>query len=128
MTTGFQLGTTKIQKGRTKRTKDWLEDEVMILYAGMVAESGFTQRYCPKGAAQDLREVRRLLSKTRAKNERQLERLEQRLLDKTEHALSDEAHLNAIEMVTKELLEKKTISGRNVEHFFKMAHGSHSGR
>jgi len=74
MTTGLRLGTCKIQKGRTKPTKDWLEDEVMILYAGMVAESGF-----------------------------------------------DKLHLSAIEMVAKELLEKKTISGRAVEHFFKMA-------
>lgn len=121
MTSGFQLGTTKIQKGRTKPTKDWLEDEVMILYAGMVAESGFTKQYCPIGAAQDLRQVRRLLQKTRAKTERQLEKLEQRLLDKTEHLLSDAAHQSAIEMVIKELLVKKTISGRAVEHFFKMA-------
>ena len=121
MTSGLRLGTCKIQKGRSKPTKDWLEDEVMILYAGMVAESGFTKQYCQISAAQDLRQVRRLLQQTRAKTERQLERLEQRLLDKTEHALSDKAHLSAIEMVAKELLEKKTISGRAVEHFFKMA-------
>jgi len=57
MTTGLRLGTCKIQKGRNKPTKDWLEDEVMILYAGMVAESGFTKQYCEIGAAQDLREV-----------------------------------------------------------------------
>ena len=121
MTSGLRLGTCKIQKGRTKPTKDWLEDEAMILYAGMVAESGFTKQYCQFGAAQDLREVRRLLQRTRAKTELQLEKLEQRLLDKTEHILSDETHLAAIEMVAKELLEKKTISGRAVEHFFKMA-------
>ena len=93
----------------------------MILYAGMVAESGFTKQYCQFGAAQDLREVRQLLGRTRARNERQLEKLEQRLLDKTEHALNDEVHLAAIEMEAKELLEKETISGRAVEHFFKMA-------
>ena len=121
MTSGLRLGVCKIQKGRSKPTKDWLEDEVMILYAGMVAESGFTKQYCQIGAAQDLRQVRRLLERTRAKTERQLEKLEQRLLDKTEHALNDDVHLAAIEMVAKELLDKKTISGRAVEHFFKMA-------
>ena len=126
MNSGLRLGVCKIQKGRSKPTKDLLEDEVMILYAGMVAESGFTKQYCEIGAAQDLRQARRLLERSRTKTQRQLEKLEQRLLDKTEHALNDKVHLAAIELVAKELLEKKTISGRAVEHFFKMAQQQHS--
>ena len=126
MNSGLRLGVRKIQKGRSKPTKDWLEDEVMILYAGMVAESGFTKQYCEIGAAQDLRQARRLLERSRTKTQRQLEKLEQRLLDKTEHALNDKVHLAAIELVAKELLEKKTISGRAVEHFFKMAQQQYS--
>ena len=30
------LGACQIQKGRFKPTKDWLEDEMLILFAGMV--------------------------------------------------------------------------------------------
>ena len=73
-TGGSRLGACKVQKGRTKPSTNQLEDEVLILLAGMVAESRFTGRYCTDGAAQDLRNVERLLS-TRARNERHLERL-----------------------------------------------------
>jgi len=41
-TGGVRLGAVKFQKGRSKSTNDWLEDEVLILLAGMVAESKFT--------------------------------------------------------------------------------------
>ena len=54
-----RLGACHIKKGRGKGSKDWLEDEVMILLAGMVAESQITGQYCAAGAAQDLRFVRR---------------------------------------------------------------------
>ena len=89
----------------------------MILLAGMVGESRFTGRYCTDGAAQDLAFVERLLS-TRARNERQLERLTRRMLDKTEHLLAAESHARAIELVAEELVRKITVSGRAVRHFF----------
>lgn len=119
-TGGSRLGACKIQKGRTKPSSDQLEDEVLILLAGMVAESRFTGRYCTAGAAQDLRNVERLLS-TRARNERHLERLVRRMLDKAEHLLGEQGHAEAVESIAQELLRKVTISGRAVRHLFEQA-------
>ena len=53
-TGGIRLGAVRMQKGRNKATKDWLEDDVMVLFAGMVAESQFTGQYCERGAKSDL--------------------------------------------------------------------------
>ncbi len=119
-TGGFRLGACKMQKGRAKSSQDRLEDEVLILLAGMVGESHYTQRYCQAGAAQDLQAVKRLLA-TRAPRERQLQRLAQRMLDKTEHLLNADVNRQAITMVANELLEKETISGRAVRHLMQEA-------
>jgi hypothetical protein len=119
-TGGSRLGICKIQKGRSKASNDRLEEDVMILLAGMVGESRFTGRYCVDGAAQDLAFVERLLS-TRASNERRLERLTRRMLDKTEHSLSESCHAEAIRLIASELVSKITISGRAVRHFFEQA-------
>ncbi|QDV70662.1 ATP-dependent zinc metalloprotease FtsH [Rosistilla carotiformis] len=119
-TGGYRLGVCELRKGRGRASQDVIEDEALILLAGMVAEARFTGRYCPRGAAADLRTVERVLE-GRAKTQRQLERLQRRLLDKTEHLLSDEAHAVAIERIAKELIEKTTISGRAVRHLFEQA-------
>jgi ATP-dependent Zn protease len=119
-TGGFRLGACKMQKGRSKASSDVVEDEVLIMLAGMVAESHVTKRYCLDGAAQDLRAVRRLLA-NRAPNERQLERLAKRMLDKTEYLLSDDVNKTAVQLIAQELLEKETISGRAVRHLFEEA-------
>ena len=117
---GMRLGLCKIQKGRSRASRDSLEDEVMVLFAGMVAESHLTDRYCQSGAGQDLRTIRRLLS-NRAGNERQREKLERRLLEKTEHVLSDKCHCKAIELVANEFVLHETISGRAVRHLLSQA-------
>jgi ATP-dependent Zn protease len=117
---GVRLGACKLQKGRRKAADDPVEDEALIYLAGMVAESHFTGKHCPGGAGQDLRAVARLLQ-TRAASSSQLERLQRRLVDKVEHLLSDEAHAKAIELVASELIQKTTISGRAVRHFFEQA-------
>jgi plasmid stabilization system protein ParE len=114
------LGACQIQKGRFKPTKDWLEDEILILFAGMVAESQVTGRYCPSGAAQDLRGIRRYVL-MRTGGERQAERLERRLLDKAEHLLADAATWKAVESIAVELLKSETISGRAARHFYDLA-------
>lgn len=119
-TGGIRLGVCRIQKRRFNASKDCLEDDVLILFAGMVAESHFTAQYCRHGAAQDLRAAKRLLA-NRATNERQLERLESRLLDKAAHLLGDEGHAKAIALIAQELLQKETISGRAVRHLFQQA-------
>lgn len=115
-----RLGLCELRKGRSKSSKDQLEDEVLILFAGMVAEARFTGHYCKQGATQDLRSIGRLLQE-RAGGEKQLERLQRRMLDKTEHLLGDEGHGKAIELIARELIEKTTISGRAVRHFFEQA-------
>jgi ATP-dependent Zn protease len=117
---GVRLGHCEMKKGRSKGSSDWLEDQVLILFAGMVSEAKFTGRYCTSGAAEDLRIIDRLLE-SRAGNERQSQRLHRRMLSKTEYLLDDEAHAQAIESIAAELLEKTTISGRAVKHFFDQA-------
>jgi ATP-dependent Zn protease len=119
-TGGVRLGACKIQKGRSKPTKDWIEDECLILLAGMVAESKFTGKYSQRGASSDLSSVRRLLA-DRARNERQLEKLERRMLDKAEYLLNEPAQEKAIELIAQELIEKESISGRAVKHFLNQA-------
>lgn len=111
-----RLGVCKMEKGRAKASKDWVEDEVLILFAGMVAEARFTKRYAPEGAAKDLQAIRMLLQ-NRAPNERAMERLEKRLLQKTEHLLSDEQTMQAVKRIAAELVDKQTVSGRAVRHF-----------
>ena len=118
---GVRLGACEMRKGRWKASNDPLEDEVLILLAGMIAESQCTGEYCRQGASQDLQAVRRLLSHNRAHNERQLERLEQRLIDKTEHLLSESSAMEAIRLIAGELLAKTTLSGRAVRHLLTQA-------
>ena len=115
-----RLGTCEMQKGRSAPSKNVFEDEVLILFAGMVAEAHFTGKYCEQGANQDLLAIQRLLC-DRASNQSQFERRQRRLLDKTEHVLHDEGHARAIELIARELIEKSTISGRAVRHFFNQA-------
>ncbi|MCP4169521.1 MAG: cell division protein FtsH [Fuerstiella sp.] len=119
-TGGGRLGACKIQKGRSKASRDVVEDEVLILLAGMVAESHFTGRYCEEGAAQDLRAVKRLLT-NRTQSDRSIERLTRRLVDKTEHILGTAEHAKAVHMVSRELLQKQTITGRAVQHILRQA-------
>ena len=119
-TGGVRLGSVKMKQGRTKATRDRLEDDVLILFAGMVAEAHLTGTYCPRGAASDLRTIQRLL-RTRANSERQLEKLHRRLLNKTEHILGDDVHQKAIKSVAEQLLAHQTIKGRLVKHFFNQA-------
>ena len=115
-----RLGACHLQKGRSKNSQDFLEDEVMILLAGMVAESQITGQYCHQGAAQDLRFVRRMLA-SRNEGERQIERLERRLLNKTEHHLLDKNAWDAVERIAKELIQHETISGRAAKHLYDQA-------
>lgn len=119
-TGGQRLGACKIQKGRSKPTKDSVEDDVLILLAGMVAESHFTGRYSPAGAKSDLSMVERVLA-NRARNQKQLEKLVRRSLDKAEHLLGDAVAAQAIELIANEVLANETISGRAVRHLYQMA-------
>ncbi|MCA9134727.1 MAG: M50 family metallopeptidase [Planctomycetales bacterium] len=121
---GVRLGACEMKKGRAKSSHDAVEESVLILLAGMVAEAHFTDRYCPQGAAQDLRAARRLLQ-GRAASQRQLERLERRLVDKTEHLLSEAGKAKAIESIAAELVQRTTLSGRAVRHLYEQAERPH---
>ncbi len=115
-----RLGLCHLQKGRAKPSKDWLEDEILILLAGMAAESQLSGTYNLAGADQDLRMARRL-AMMRAGSAKQAERLERKLLAKTEHMLSDESKWNAVEKIAADLMERETISGRAAQHWFDLA-------
>ncbi|MGB0597681.1 MAG: cell division protein FtsH [Rubripirellula sp.] len=116
----YRLGVCELQKGRSTHGKSELDDEIVILFAGMVAEARFTGRYCEVGAAEDLNSIRRLLCH-RASSEKQHQRLQRRLLALTEHLLADAGTALAVELVAKELMQKQTISGRAVRHFYQQA-------
>ncbi len=115
-----RLGLCHLQKGRSRASKDWLEDEILILLAGMAAESQLSGSDNVVGAEQDLRMARRL-AMMRAGNAQQAERLERRLLTKTEHLLSDQGHWNAVQLIAADLIERETISGRAALHWFNQA-------
>ena len=110
-----RLGACEMKKGRFQPSNDWLEDEVLILLGGVVAEARLTGRYNWQGAGQDLRGVRRL-TLSRAGDETRAEKLERRLLAKAEHLLGDEATWRTAEQIAAALLERETISGRAAMH------------
>ncbi len=122
---GSRLGVCKIQKGRTKPSKSGLEDEVLILLAGMVGEALATGRYNQAGAAKDLQMVQTLLTTNRATDDTRFQKLARRMLDKTEHLLFAPAAKQALRRVAQELMERETISGRAVRHFVDEAKDQH---
>ncbi|NNE00350.1 MAG: cell division protein FtsH [Pirellulaceae bacterium] len=114
---GTRLGVCKMQKGRGNRSKDRMEEDVLVLLAGMVAEARLTGSYSHAGAGEDLRTVQRLLE-SRSASQRQIDKWQRRLLNKTEHLLADDANSKAVESIAAELLEKNTISGRAARHIY----------
>ena len=85
-----RLGACTLQKGRAKQVQDKLEAEMLILLAGMAAEGRKSGQYNVQGAAQDLAGVEKL-AMARAGNARQAQTLIHKMLDKTQHLLSDKA-------------------------------------
>jgi hypothetical protein len=116
----LRLGQCEVKKGRAKPAHDPVEVEILILLGGIAAEACYTGEYAWAGAQQDLRAVRALTSQ-RASGEKQIARLERRLLDKVEHLLADPAAWRATELIAAELLSCTTISGRAARHLFDQA-------
>lgn len=114
------LGRCEFRKGRFAAYKDLAEAQILILLAGLAAEARHTGRYGWDEAAHDLDLVRSLLG-ARAADDRRAERLELRLLDKTEHMLDRPELWLAVERVAAELLRRTTISGRTARHLFEQA-------
>ncbi len=111
----LRLGQCQMSSRRGTPIKDEVEVQALILLAGVVSEARKTGFYNWNGAQQDMQGIRRL-ARFRASSEKQEERLQQRWLDKAEYLMDDEATWNAITEVAKELLEKKSLSGRAVAH------------
>lgn len=112
-----RLGQCKINKGSFKPSQDILEGEILILLAGAAAEARFTGVYHWAAASSDLRQVR-VYSLMRAGGPKQVERLERRMLDKTEHILSQPGLWSAVKVIATELMKLTTISGRAAKHHF----------
>src|SRR4051812_41850310 len=118
-----RLGWCEFKKGVFRPSEDWLEREVMIALAGMAAEARHTGEYALPEAAQDLRFVRKLA--LQRASERSVERLERRLLAKTENLLADDANWQAVELIAAELLKHGQISGRAARHLYEQAVKAH---
>jgi len=118
------LGKCEFGKGVSRPTDDWLEREILIALAGMAAEARHTGTYDRGASGRDLRLVRRLA--VQRAGERQADRLERRLLAKTENLLADTGHWHAVELIAAELLKLGTISGRAARHLFDRACANHS--
>ena len=120
MSFGTRLGVCEMRKGKSGATKDWLEDEVMILLAGMVGESLLTGTIDRAGAAQDMLLAKELIAK-RAASDKQFQRLRKRMLEKTEYLLAQPQYAKAVQLIAEDLAERQKLSGRAVKHHYNMA-------
>lgn len=115
-----RLGHCELKKGRRRQASDAVESQMLILLGGPAAEARHTGRYAWEKAAQDLRDVRSL-AMARAGSQRQVEKLERRMLDKVQHILRQPGVWEAAARIAEELLHQTTISGRAARHLFDIA-------
>ena len=113
----LRLGHCEIKKGSSRPIKDAVETQLLILLGGLTAESRQMGDYDSGGASQDLRGVRSL-AQLRAGGQRQVERLERRMLDKAEYILDQPGVWQAAQRIAEELLLHTTISGRAARQIF----------
>ncbi|MEX0715606.1 MAG: M50 family metallopeptidase [Planctomycetaceae bacterium] len=116
----LRLGQCEFTKGAFRPTQDEVERAMLILLAGLAAEARRTGSYAWEAAEHDLYEVRSL-SRGRTADERKADRLERRMLDKTEHLFDRPGVWTATERIAEELLRRPTISGRAARHLFDQA-------
>ncbi|MBA3313222.1 MAG: cell division protein FtsH [Planctomycetota bacterium] len=114
------LGRCEFQKGRIRSAHDPVETQILIMLGGLAAEARHTGHYALDGAARDLWAVRSLTER-RAAGAKQVDRLERRMLDKTEHLLDQPGMWEAVESIAEELLCRTEISGRAARHLFDQA-------
>lgn len=115
----LRLGQVQMSNRRGTPIKDEVEVQALILLAGVVSEARRTGVYNWRGAQQDMQGVRRL-ARFRASTEKQEERLQQRWLDKAEYLLDDDGTWKAVTEVVRELLDKKSLSGRAVAQILEL--------
>jgi ATP-dependent Zn protease len=116
----LRQGQCEIKKGRVRPAKDFVETEILILFAGFAAEARHRGEYDSAGATQDLRSIRAMTEK-RVASQRQIERLERRMLAKAEYLLEQPDVWRAVELIAAELLRSTTISGGAARHLFDQA-------
>ena len=114
------LGQCQFGKGVHRPSDDWLEREILIALAGLAAEARHTGQYDRLAAGRDLRLVRKLAMQRGG--DRQADRLERRMLAKTENILADDANWRAVEAIAAELMKLGTISGRAARHLYDREH------
>ncbi len=113
----MRLGQCQMSHRRGQPVKDELEVQLMILLGGVVAEARYTGEYNWDGARQDMIGIRRL-SRVRAGSDAQAERLQQKMLSKTDHLLDQSGHWESVVAIVEELKKTKSLSGRAVQHVF----------
>jgi ATP-dependent Zn protease len=113
----MRLGQCQMSQRRGQPVKDELEVQMMILLAGVVAEARFTGDYNWDGARQDMIGIRRL-TRIRAGSNAQAERLQNKMLAKTDHLLDQSGHWESIIAIVEERKKSKSLSGRAVQHVF----------
>ena len=86
----------------------------------MAAEGRKSGRYNVQGAAQDLRNVEKF-AMARSGNPGQASKLIHKLLDKTQHLLSNKSTWAAVKVIADELIEHESISGRAAKHHLTLA-------
>ena len=114
---GQWLGRCEFQKGTIRRAHDPIEAEILIMLGGLAAEARHSGEYAWDGAERDLWAVRSLTER-RATGERQVERLERRMLDKVEHLLDRPGMWPAVEKIAEDLIKHTAISGRAARHIY----------
>ena len=120
------LGKCEFRKGVQRPSDDWIETEILIALAGMVAEARHTGHFDRQAADRDLRYARKLML-YRA-SERSLDRYERRMVAKTDNLLADDGVWRAVELMAAELVKLGVISGRAARHFNEMGQKASWGR
>lgn len=111
----MRLGVCQMSKRKGAPIQDEVETLALIHFAGLISEAKLTGKHNWAGAQQDLIQIRQL-ARYRGSSEKQVERLQRRWMDKTEYLLSDDQTWIMVERLAKELVERKTVSGRFVVH------------
>jgi hypothetical protein len=93
--------------------QDEIETQALIQFAGLISEAKWTGKFNWAGAQQDLIQIRQL-ARYRGASEKQVERLQRRWMDKTDYMLSDNQTWSLVEKLARELVGRKTVSGRFV--------------
>ena len=116
----LRLGHCQTKKGAFRPSQDVIETEILILLGGLAAEARHTGVHNHDAAYRDLADVR-AMTRLRGGSERQIERLERRMLSKVEHLLEQPGIWQAITKIADALIREEAISGRAARHLFEEA-------